>query len=306
MNEERELGRDVLKGVSRSFYLSLRFLPAPMRAPAGIAYLLARASDTIADSATIPAADRMAFLDLHARQVEGSSEAAPWPQRLIDGTPDPKEKRLLEKHVDILEALRGIDPVSLILIREVLATIIGGQKLDLERFGNASLQNILALSDDATLDDYTWRVAGCVGEFWTKLGFATLGDQFSKAPPDEMLKLAVEYGRGLQLVNILRDLPVDLHAGRSYLPIADPRDETKVMAAFSEWREIALLRLDSGMEYSKALRSKRLRVASSLPALIGRETLALLENATLRDLEKGIRIPRKRVYSLLIGAFLRG
>jgi farnesyl-diphosphate farnesyltransferase len=306
MNEERELGRVVLKGVSRSFYLSLRFLPGPMRIPAGIAYLLARASDTIADSAAIPAAERMAFLDLHARQVAGHAEAVPWPQRLIEGTPDPKEKRLLESHIRILEALRGMDPVSLALIREVLATIIGGQKLDLERFGNASLQHIIALPDDAALDDYTWRVAGCVGEFWTKLGFATLGEGFSKAPRDEMLMLAVEYGRGLQLVNILRDLPADLNAGRCYLPIADPRDETKLMASFSEWREIALLRLGSGVGYSKTLRSKRLRVASSLPALIGRETLALLENVTLHDLEKGIRIPRKRVYSLMLGAFLRG
>jgi farnesyl-diphosphate farnesyltransferase len=306
MNDARELGRDVLKGVSRSFYLSLRFLPAPMRKPAGIAYLLARSSDTIADSATIPAAERIASLDLHARQVEGLAEAAPWPQRLIDGTPDPKEKRLLENHVRILEALREIDHASLALIREVLAIIIGGQKLDLERFGSASPENIIALPDDAALDDYTWRVAGCVGEFWTKLGFATLGDRFSKAPREEMLKLAAEYGRGLQLVNILRDLPADLNAGRCYLPVADSGDETKLMATFFAWREMALHRVGRGVEYSKNLRSKRLRIASSLPALIGRETLALLENATLCDLEKGIRIPRSRVYSLLLGEFLRG
>ena len=78
MNDAHELEGDVLKGVSRSFYLSLRFLPAPMRGPAGIAYLLARASDTIADSATIPAAERIAFLDLHARQIDGLSEATPY------------------------------------------------------------------------------------------------------------------------------------------------------------------------------------------------------------------------------------
>jgi len=306
MNDTRELEGDVLKGVSRSFYLSLRFLPAPMRRPAGIAYLLARASDTIADSATIPAEERMAFLDLHAGQVEGSTQAAPWPQRLIDGTPDPKEKRLLENHVRILEALRGIEPVSLALIREVLSIIIGGQKLDLERFGNASSENIIALPDDSALDDYMWRVAGCVGEFWTKLGFATLGGRFSQAPHARLLQLAAGYGSGLQIVNILRDLPADLRAGRCYLPVADPHDEAELMAAFRAWRKIALRHIGDGMEYSKNLRSKRLRIASSLPALIGRETLGLLENATFSELEKGIRIPRRRVYSLLLAAFLRG
>lgn len=306
MNDVRELEGDVLKGVSRSFYLSLRFLPAPMRRPAGIAYLLARANDTIADSAMVPAAERLDFLDLHARQIECLAEAAPWPQHLIDGTPDPKEKRLLENHVRILEALRGIEPVSLALIREVLATIIGGQKLDLERFGNASSKNIIALPDDAALDDYTWRVAGCVGAFWTKLGFATLGDGFSKAPQEGALKLAAEYGSGLQLVNILRDLPADLRIGRCYLPGANPHDETKLMAIFSTWQEIAVRRIAKGMEYSTALRSKRLRIASSLPALIGHETLVMLEKATFSDLEKCIRIPRRRVYSLLLGALLRG
>lgn len=306
MNETRELEGDVLKGVSRSFYLSLRFLPAPMRRPAGIAYLLARASDTIADSATIPAAERMAFLDLQASQVDGLCEAIPWPQNLIDGTPDPKEKRLLESHVPILRALRGIEPVSLSLIREVLAIIIGGQKLDLERFGNASSENIIALPDDSALDDYTWRVAGCVGVFWTKLGFATLGDRFSKAPQEELLKLAADYGRVLQLVNILRDLPADLRAGRCYLPVADPHDEAKLMAVFYTWRNKAERRISNGMEYSKALRSKRLRIASSLPALIGQETLMMLKKATFSDLEKGIRVPRRRVYSLLLGALLRG
>lgn len=306
MNKDSELGRDVLKGVSRSFYLSLRLLPAPMRTPAGIAYLLARASDTIADSAVIPAAERLAFLDLHALQIDGLAAAAQWPQRLIDGTPDPKEKRLLENHTRILECLRDIEPVSLAMIREVLATIISGQKLDLVRFGNASSENIITLPDAAALDDYTWRVAGCVGGFWTNLGFATLGNGFSKTPIDEMLELAANYGRGLQLVNILRDLRADFRAGRCYLPIADPHDEARLMAAFSAWRENAVGLVSRGLDYSKALRSKRLRVASSLPALIGLETLALLENVRLRDLEKGIRIPRKRVYSLLIGAMLRG
>ncbi len=47
----------LLKGVSRSFYLTLRILPAGMRDPVGLAYLLARAAGTIADTgADSPAA----------------------------------------------------------------------------------------------------------------------------------------------------------------------------------------------------------------------------------------------------------
>ena len=41
----------VLKRVSRSFYLSLRILPRSLRTPIGLAYLFARAADTIAKHA---------------------------------------------------------------------------------------------------------------------------------------------------------------------------------------------------------------------------------------------------------------
>ena len=96
------------------------------------------------------------------------------------------------------------------LVREVLATIASGQTLDLERFAGASRENPVVLDDDAALEDYAWRVAGCVGAFWTKLGFLTLGDRFSKSPEPELLAQGIAYGKGLQLVNILRDLAADL------------------------------------------------------------------------------------------------
>ncbi|MBP6602801.1 MAG: squalene/phytoene synthase family protein, partial [Verrucomicrobiales bacterium] len=46
--------RELLKSVSRSFYLSMRFLPAGMRDPISLGYLLARFSDTIADAPGLP------------------------------------------------------------------------------------------------------------------------------------------------------------------------------------------------------------------------------------------------------------
>jgi farnesyl-diphosphate farnesyltransferase len=87
----------------------------------------------------------------------------------------------------------------------------------LQRFAGASEKTIVALATDAELDDYTYRVAGCVGEFWTKICRAHL---FPTAPLDETTLLAgsVRFGKGLQLVNILRDVPVDLRHGRCYLP----------------------------------------------------------------------------------------
>ena len=42
--------RQLLSAVSRSFYLSMRFLPREMRPGVAVGYLLARATDTVADT----------------------------------------------------------------------------------------------------------------------------------------------------------------------------------------------------------------------------------------------------------------
>lgn len=290
----------VLKGVSRSFYLSLRLLPKKMRRPAGIAYLLARISDTIADSSEVPAAGRLDCLEKFSEQVSGNSEFESFPPALIAGTPDFREKLLLERSGEVLASMMELSQAEIFLIREVVGTIISGQRLDLERFGNGQA----ALASDEELEDYTWRVAGCVGEFWTKLGYLTLGKKFSRYPESELLKHAVDYGKSLQLVNILRDLPTDLDTRRCYLPVSNPSEKTELMREFSKWREIALEKVEAGFLYSDKLESRRLRVASVLPAMIAQETLERMQDATIEDLRKRIKIPRHRVYCMVVSTLL--
>ncbi len=298
------LETSVLKGVSRSFYLSLRLLPEAMRRPAAFAYLLARASDTIADSAGVSVGERVAVLEKFSGQVAGEEVFSLVPSALIDGTPDYREKLLLERVGEVMDALSSLTRAEISLIREVLSTIISGQRLDLERFGSASSSTPVALADHDELEDYTWRVAGCVGEFWTKLGYLTLGNRFSLAPQTDLLKYAVDYGKSLQLVNILRDLPEDLSNGRCYLPVAHPSDIKALMESFAKYRSIAQERIHCGFSYSQKLESRRLRTASILPAMIARETLKLLDGADFQSLQNRIKIPRRRVYAMIFSAFI--
>ena len=51
----------ILQKVSRSFGLSIRLLPTALREPVGVAYLLARISDTVADSSAAPVTQRLAL-----------------------------------------------------------------------------------------------------------------------------------------------------------------------------------------------------------------------------------------------------
>jgi len=185
----------------------------------------------------------------------------------------------------------------------VVEIIASGQSLDLERFANASREDRISLESDAMLEDYAWRVAGSVGAFWTKLGFLTLGDRFSKAPEALLLEKGIAYGKGLQLVNILRDVVEDLAVGRCYLPVADSHDIGLLMACHARWCERATGWVGEGEAYAELLCSRRLRAATVLPALIARKTLEPLRNATWETLARRVKVPRKVVYRAMAQAF---
>src|SRR6266571_6031354 len=63
----------ILARVSRSFYLSIRLLPKKLRDPVALGYLLARASDTIADTTELPLDLRMENLRLLVRGIQGEA-----------------------------------------------------------------------------------------------------------------------------------------------------------------------------------------------------------------------------------------
>ena len=167
----------ILKSVSRSFYLTIRFLPRPLREPVSLAYLLARATDTIADTREIPAATRLTTLLAFARVIAGEMDfdAIAEPLRAFaKQQSDPHERALIENVRDCINRLEQLEPADRDDIRAVLKTIVTGQELDLRRFGDPA--SVSSLQTAAELDEYTYLVAGCVGEFWTKLGFR-------KSPP---------------------------------------------------------------------------------------------------------------------------
>ena len=65
---------EVLRLTSRTFALSIRLLPARIREPVRVAYLLARTADTVADRAELPPARRDALLALLAGAVRDGSD----------------------------------------------------------------------------------------------------------------------------------------------------------------------------------------------------------------------------------------
>ncbi len=311
--------RQLLSRVSRSFDLSIRLLPRALQGPVSIGYLLARATDTVADTHTLPLAERQHLLDLLSQtlnqdppNVETTRECARLTHHFAQQQTHPHERALmlaLPECWPLLQALSKDDRAS---VRVVLGHITQGQALDMSRFG-VGLQ---AIETERALDDYTWLVAGCVGEFWTDLCIRHVPD-FSSLPTEEMMDLGRQYGMGLQRLNILRDSKEDLAGGRCYWPretlnAAGLSPEMLAQAAQTgnedTWHQLAPLytawldqthkQLAAGMRYAMALKPLRLRLASALPALIGAQTLALLRQKGPGALTEHIKISRRDLRGL--------
>ena len=282
-----------------------------LREPIALAYLLARTTDTVADTAQIPTGVRMETLKLLSFGIQATTSrdvAAELVASFVTLQENANERQLLESLPNYLACLERMEHADRNDIRVVLEKITRGQMLDLQRFD--SQQEMRSLSTAADLDQYTYLVAGCVGEFWTRLCFRRVR-QFTSRTEDEMLAMGRHYGMALQLINVLRDAGSDLRAGRCYFPehelstvhltpsqiLSEPE---RFQSIYRIWLEKARVGLVSGMEYSRAIRSRRVRAATVLPALIGARTLALLEAAGTAALQRTVKIPRSEVRTMIL------
>jgi farnesyl-diphosphate farnesyltransferase len=307
----RKLHTAILRSVSRSFYLSVRFLPAQLREPVALAYLLARTTDTVADTTRIPGSVRMETLKMLANGIQGTASrevVVDLVAAFVSLQEKAPERRLLESLRDCLEWLEHIEVADRDGIRVVLEKITKGQTLDLQRFNNP--EEVSALASAADLNEYTYLVAGCVGEFWTRLCFRHVRN-FAGWSEDEMLALGKRYGMALQLVNVLRDAGSDLRAGRCYFPEYELRaahltasqilsEPKRFQPIYQTWLEKAKTGLEWGVQYSRAIHNRRVRAATVLPALIGARTLALLNAAGPMALQRVVKVPRGEVRAMIL------
>ena len=318
----------LLRKVSRSFYLTLRILPGSIRPQIGLAYLLARMTDTIADTRIVPLDHRRAALretrnairaitdGRHADAIDfgelADARGVPADRRMV------AERALLEGAGEMIDLLGNLVPEDRQRVCDLLEIITRGQDADLSLFGIAGKDRIVALESDDDLEEYTYRVAGCVGEFWTKMCRAHL---FPRVDLDETFLLCsgIRFGKGLQLVNILRDLPEDLRQGRCYLPLQrlagvglepsallNPRSMGALRPLYTAYVRQAEELLAAGWTYTNALprNQMRVRLACAWPSLIGMKTLARLRLVNVLDASQRVKVSRGEVRSLMIRSVL--
>jgi len=306
----------ILKSVSRSFYLSMRILPHGMRESIAIAYLLARAADTIADTANIERESRLSYLHLfrsfiltnyHTEDIHKLCNA------LVPQIMESSEKILLKSIENILDLYHNLPQEDFSSVQKVVATLTEGMVMDLTTFTEPN--DIVALKTHDDLENYTYLVAGCVGEFWTTLSlrYVHIIKHWDK---DHYQLLGVKFGKALQLTNIVRDVAKDARLGRSYIPeqalksnhlnttlLLDKNNDHLLRPLICDLIEHTLEYFDSAEVYFLAIprRAIRLRLAALWPILIGIKTLSQIsEKGNFLDPDISIKVSRGWVYRMLL------
>lgn len=316
MSNQWPVLREILKQVSRSFYLSLIILPSETRQQVSLAYLFCRAADTIADTDLLPAASRLTYLAYLQDQFRFSPSfpvIEKIQQGLVPLQTHKAERTLLERLPECFQVYLHFSPADQELIRELVLTLTHSMEMDLQCFpSDGPIPRALPTVSD--LDLYCYYVAGCVGEFWTKIHRLHLSS-LKNWDKKRMCEKGIRFGKGLQMTNILRDLPRDLRRGRCYIPetmlngeglstadLLSPQTLPRLRPLLFSLIRQTLEHLDCAWEYTMEIphQEMRLRLACLLPILFALKTMKLVASSDqFLDPSASLKISRFDVYKTI-------
>lgn len=265
---------ELLLRTSRTFGLTIPYLPEPYRREITLSYLLFRIADTLEDGELWSAELRALALAGMEQWLQNPSFSVPtklW--RKLPPTNNPDYAELLQQTPALLDEIRGLDPkISAMILSHTLRSLQGMKSyLEQDYHTNPNLRTV------ASLRQYCYYVAGIVGELLTEIFLYRL-----LPPPTEaqtLRQLAPAFGEGLQLVNILKDSSTDAAEGRNYLPINIERSQVFSLARHD---------LFQAHEYAKIL--------AQIPSPIGVQAFVIipieLALATLDRLETTVGVTK--------------
>ncbi len=204
---------EILQGVSRTFALTIPQLPDPLYHVVGNAYLLCRIVDTIEDDKTLAADDKREFAEQFTAVVDGSKTATEFAEalhpRLWNGA-SRAERDLVANTAAVIRVAHGFNPRQ----RAALSRCVKIMAEGMARYQDAETLN--GLEDLADMDSYCYYAAGVVGEMLTEL-FCDYSEDINKHQT-VLMQLALSFGQGLQMTNILKDIWEDHRRGACWLP----------------------------------------------------------------------------------------
>jgi farnesyl-diphosphate farnesyltransferase len=203
----------MLAGVSRTFALTIPQLPPPLCRVVSNAYLLCRIIDTIEDEPALSAREKRYFCREFVNTVTGKLDAEKFAGELsprLSVQTAPAEHTLIRSAARVIGITREFSPPENKALQRCLRIMAQGMGEFQLRGGTQGLENL----DE--LNRYCYYVAGVVGEMLTEL-FCLYSPETARNR-ESLMALAVPFGQGLQITNILKDVWEDYRRGACWLP----------------------------------------------------------------------------------------
>lgn len=208
-----EYQTDILQDVSRTFALTIPQLPASLCHVVSNAYLLCRIADTIEDDKHLSSSEKTYFAEQFIKVVNGTENAESFSIELfpkLSPEATEAEHNLIANTKPVIRITHSFNTRQRAALERCISIMADG----MARYQDAeTLDGVADLTD---MGQYCYYVAGVVGEMLTEL-FCDYS-QIIDTQRDEMMKLAVSFGQGLQMTNILKDIWEDHHRGACWMP----------------------------------------------------------------------------------------
>ena len=308
MQEKIKYCENMLPKVSRTFAPTIRRLPNGLRLQVTVAYLLCRIADTVEDNPDLALDDKKCLLDLYAQIFKGPRNEQTlnaFMQRLETLPNNTYDERLAHNLPMVMDVYFTFTPSMQSFIARWVAEMSLGMRKYAQSGQNRTYSFLKSMKE---LDEYTYYVAGTVGYLLTEL-FSYYSNKITPSLKKKLEQLAESFGKGLQLVNIIRDMASDLRRGQSYIPdellqkyrltresIFEQENADKAQELFNELILTAVKHLDRAFDYIQLIPKKEtgIRLFCSLPVFWALRTLELIQRNTLALLNpEKIKIPRR-------------
>ena len=208
-----EFQAKMLLGVSRTFALTIPQLPEQLHYAVGNAYLLCRAVDTIEDEPGLTNLQRIEYCNQFIAVVNGSQPPEQLSNELLPLLTDstiPAEHELIRELPKVIAITHSFAEPEYNALLTCVKTMAHGMPL----FQETDIKH--GLSSQSDFNNYCYYVAGCVGEMLTRL-FCEYSPEINQHR-EEMYRLSVSFGQGLQMTNILKDIWDDQKRDVCWLP----------------------------------------------------------------------------------------
>ena len=211
--DDTQYQNDILKGVSRTFALTIPQLPEALRKVIGNAYLLCRITDTIEDDNALTSEQTRHLSDMFSEVVSGNIAAEQFVDELYPLLSDhtiPAEHDLIKNTPAVIRVTHSFNATQ----RKALERCVRIMSRGMADYQDT--ETLDGLNDLPAMNLYCYYVAGVVGEMLTEL-FCDYSPEINQNK-SELMKLSVSFGQGLQMTNILKDIWDDRKRGACWLP----------------------------------------------------------------------------------------